>query len=153
VSGVFVMLQHVLTVRTPMGRKARAAGGKTPLVRVKPKDIASVARRTPRVVSVSDGKPITADGEVLDVDSVLWCTGFKPSFPWLDLPVLGDGGEPEHRRGVVESEPGLFFCGLHFQYAAASDSVVGMQRDARYVMKHLLRRLRTTKPAATPVGV
>ena len=59
ISGVFVMLQHVMTVRTPMGRKARAEGGKTPLIRVKPKDIAAVARRVPRIVSVSDGKPVT----------------------------------------------------------------------------------------------
>ncbi len=139
VSGVFVMLQHVLTLRTPLGRKELANGGKTPLIRVKPKDIASVARRVSRIVSVSDGWPVTADGEVLDVGAVVWCTGFRPSFPWLDLPVLGDGGEPIHDRGIVESEPGLYFCGLHFQFAAASDSIVGMQRDARFVMKHLLR--------------
>lgn len=143
ISGVFLMLQHVLTLRTPMGRKDRAKGGKTPLIRVKPKDVAAVARRVPRIVSVSCGKPVTDDGEVLDVASVVWCTGFKPSFPWLDLPVLGEGGEPEHRRGIVDSVPGLYFCGLHYQYAAASDSIVGMQRDARHVMRHLLR----TRPA------
>ena len=139
ISGVFVMLQHVLTLRTPIGRKARADGGKTPLVRVKPKDIAAVGRRVPRIVGVSNSKPVTEDGAALDAASVVWCTGFRPSFPWLDLPVLGDGGEPTHRRGIVDSEPGLYFCGLHFQYAAASDSIVGMQRDARFVMKHLLR--------------
>ena len=88
ISGVFLMLEHVMTLRTPMGRKARAAGGKTPLIRVKPNDIAAVARRVPRIVSVSNGKPVTEAGEALDVDSILWCTGFKPSFPWLDLPVL-----------------------------------------------------------------
>jgi putative flavoprotein involved in K+ transport len=151
---VFMMLKHVMTLRTPMGRRERAKGGKTPLVRVKPKDIAAVARRVPRIVSVSDRKPVTNDGEVLDVASVLWCTGFKPSFPWLDLPVLGDGGEPEHDRGIVESEPGLYFCGLHFQYAAASDSIVGMQRDARHVMRHLLRtRSVQASPAATTAGI
>ncbi len=139
VSGVFVMMQHVVTLRTPIGRKARADGGKTPLVRVKPKDIAAAARRVPRIVSVSNGKPVTADGEALDVTGVVWCTGFRPSFPWLDLPVLADGGEPAHDRGIVESEAGLYFCGLHFQFAAASDSIVGMQRDVRFVMRHLLR--------------
>lgn len=139
VSGVFAMLQHVVTLRTPVGRKDRANGGKTPLIRVKPKDIAAVARRVSRIASVSEGRPMTDDGEVLDVTGVVWCTGFRPSFPWLDLPVLGDGGEPIHDRGIVESEPGLYFCGLHFQFAAASDSIVGMQRDARFVVKHLLR--------------
>lgn len=139
VSGVFVMLQHVLTLRTPLGRKDLAKGGKTPLIRVKPKDISAVGRRVPRIVAVSDGKPVTEAGETLDVAGVLWCTGFRPSFPWLDLPVLGDGGEPQHERGIVEPEPGLYFCGLHYQFAAASDSIVGMQRDAKYVMRHLLR--------------
>jgi putative flavoprotein involved in K+ transport len=156
VSGVFVLMQHVVTLRTPVGRKALAEGGKTPLIRVKPKDIAAVARRVPRVVSVTDGKPVTEAGEALDVAGVLWCTGFRPSFPWLDLPVLGDGGEPQHDRGIVESEPGLYFCGLHFQFAAASDSIVGMQRDAKYVMRHLLRnrtlreRGGATAPSAAP---
>lgn len=139
VSGVFVILQHVVTLRTPIGRKVRAAGGMAPLVRVKPKDIAAGARRVSRIVSASNGRPVTADGEALDVTGVVWCTGFRPSFPWLDLPVLADGGEPAHDRGIVESEPGLYFCGLHFQFAAASDSIVGMQRDARFVMRHLLR--------------
>lgn len=147
ISGVFVMLQHVATERTPMGRKARAKGGKTPLIRIKPADIAAVAKRVPRIASVVDGRPVTADGETLAVASVLWCTGFRPSFPWLDVPVLGDGGEPDHKRGVVASSPGLYFCGLHFQFAAASDSIVGMQRDARYVMKHLLRHRPSTSVA------
>jgi putative flavoprotein involved in K+ transport len=152
VSGVFTVLQHVITLRTPIGRKVAAAGGKSPLVRVKPKDIAAVARRVPRIVGAADGRPVTADGEVFDVAAVVWCTGFRPSFPWLDVPVLGEGGEPTHRRGIVDSEPGLYFCGLHFQYSAASDSVVGMQRDARFVMKHLLRHRPVQAEAALPVG-
>ncbi len=152
IRGVFVMLQHVITLRTPIGRKVRAGGGKSPLVRVKPKDIAAVARRVSRIVSVSDGRPVTDDGEVLDVAAVVWCTGFRPSFPWLDVPVLGEGGEPTHRRGIVDSEPGLYFCGLHFQYAAASDSVVGMQRDARFVVEHLMRHRPVQAQTPVPVG-
>ena len=106
----------------------------------------------PRIVSVAHGRPVTADGEALDVTGIVWCTGFRPSFPWLDLPVLGDGGEPNHERGIVESEPGLYFCGLHFQYAAASDSIVGMQRDARFVMRHLLRHRPVEAATLHPSG-
>ncbi len=143
----FVMLTHVVTLGTPMGRKVCAAtGGASPLVRVKPKDIDRAASlHVPRIVGVDAGRPVAEDGRVLDVASVLWCTGFRSSFPWLDLPVFGDGGEPRHTRGIVESEPGLYFCGLHFQYAASSDSVMGMQRDARWIMRHLLRH----RPATT----
>ncbi len=149
VSIVFLVQTHVLNLGTPIGRKVlRKTGGAPPLIRVKPKDLArAAAARVPRVTGVEDGKPVTEDGTAHDVASVIWCTGFRPSFPWLDLPVLGDGGEPRHVRGVVESEPGLYFCGLLAQYAASSDTIVGVQRDVRWVMRHLLR---TRPPLAVP---
>ncbi len=151
VSLVFVLQTYVLNLGTPIGRKVlKKTGGAPPLIRVKPKDLKRAATaRVSRVVGVENGRPVTEDGTTLDVSSVVWCTGFRPSFPWLDLPVLGDGGEPRHDRGIVESEPGLYFCGLIAQYAASSDTIVGVQRDIRWVMRHLLR----TRPAmATPVA-
>jgi putative flavoprotein involved in K+ transport len=51
------------------------------------------------------------DGRVMEVSNVIWCTGFQPDFGWIDLPVFGESGEPMHERGVVESEPGLYFVG------------------------------------------
>jgi hypothetical protein len=54
------------------------------------------------------------DGRVLDVVNVIWCTGFHPGFSWIDLPVLGKDGEPNHDRGIVANELGLYFVGLHF---------------------------------------
>ena len=149
VSLVFAVQTHLLTLRTPLGRKIRDAGGQTPLIRAKPKDVyAAATRRVGRIVGVEGGKPVAEEGAPLDVASVLWCTGYRPSFPWLDLPVIGDGGEPTHTRGIVESEPGLYFCGLHFQFATSSDSIVGMQRDTRHVMRHLLRHRAPIDPAA-----
>jgi len=150
ISIVFVLQTYVLTLGTPIGRRVlKKTGGAPPLIRIKPKDLKRAATaRVSRVVGVEDGKPVTEDGKRLDVASVVWCTGFRPSFPWLDLPVLGDGGEPHHHRGIVESEPGLYFCGLIAQYSASSDTIVGVQRDIGWVMRHLLR----TRPAmATPV--
>lgn len=144
VSVVFLVLTHVVNNGTPIGRRSlKKTGGAPPLIRVKPRDLNRVATRVARIVGVEDGRPVTADGTKLDVSSVIWCTGFRPSFGWLDLPVLGDGGVPRHERGVVESEPGLYFCGLLAQHAASSDSIVGVQRDIRYVLRHLER----TRPA------
>jgi putative flavoprotein involved in K+ transport len=60
---------------------------------------------------------VLEDERYLDVANVIWCTGFRPGFSWIDLPVLGDRGEPAHDRGVVPGEPGLYFVGLHFLYA------------------------------------
>jgi putative flavoprotein involved in K+ transport len=134
---------HVLTVRTPIGRKVRhkfMISG-TPLVRVKPKDLVSSGiHRVDRVTGVHDGLPVIEGGEVLDVDNVVWCTGFRPGFSWIDLPIFGDGQEPQHERGIVASQPGLYFVGLHFLYSATSETVTGVPRDAHRVAKHLLSR-------------
>ena len=62
------------------------------------------------------------DGRVLDVANVIWCTGFRHDLSWIDLPIFGEDGELLHERGVVTSEPGLYFVGLFFQYSAASTS-------------------------------
>ena len=74
-----------------------------------------------------------------DVTNVIWCTGFRHDLSWIDLPIFGEDGAPMHERGVVTDEPGLYFVGLPFQYAAASDVLPGVGRDAAYVVKQLAR--------------
>jgi putative flavoprotein involved in K+ transport len=131
---------HVLTVRTPLGRKARPRflAMATPLIRVKSKDLAAAGiERVPRVTGVRGGLPLLADGRVLDVANVVWCTGFGYDFSWIDLPAFGDDGDPLQERGIVASSPGLYFVGLPFQYAAVSDVLPGVGRDAAHVAKHL----------------
>ena len=87
-----------------------------------------------------DGRPVLAGDRVLDVTNVVWCTGFRQDFSWIELPVTGDDGWPLERRGVVDSAPGLYFVGLAFQYAFSSMLVGGAGRDADYVVKHLVAR-------------
>jgi putative flavoprotein involved in K+ transport len=132
---------HVLTLRTPIGRKAaqaQGAGGNI-VVRVKRADIAAAGiERVGKVVGVRDGFPMLEDGRVLRVANVIWCTGFRQDFSWIDLPVFDEAGEVVHERGAT-AEPGLFFLGLPFQYAAASDVLPGVGRDAAYLAKHLVR--------------
>jgi putative flavoprotein involved in K+ transport len=134
---------HVLTIRTPLGRKARARSATQgdPLIRVKPKwlDAAGV-RRVGKTLAVRDGAPVLEDGSVLDVANVIWCTGFRHDLSWIDLPIFGEDGTPTHERGVVTTEPGLYFVGLPFQYSMGSDVLPGVGRDAGYVVRHLLRR-------------
>lgn len=136
---------HVLSVRTPIGRKARPnflAHG-APLVRVKPRDLLQAGiERVPRVTGVRDGLPLLADGRSLDVANVIWCTGYDPGFDWIDLPVFERDLEPTHNAGIVAKEPGLFFVGLLFLYAATSETVTGMQRDAKRVVDAIARRHR-----------
>ncbi len=138
---------HVLTLRTPMGRKAKMkqASKGDMLIRVKPKQIAAAGvERVPKTIGVRDGKPLLEDGRVLDVANVIWCTGFRHDLSWIDLPIFGEDGELVHERGVVASEPGLYFVGLFFQYSSASDVIPGVPRDAMYVVERLLERERST---------
>lgn len=147
----FVMTK-VLTTSTPMGRRARPKmlAKAPPVVRARPKDIvAAGGQMVPRVTGVRDGLPELADGRTLHVANVVWCTGFRPGFEWIDLPVLDENGLPHHSRGVSDDVPGLYFCGLHFQHAAWSETVVAMPRDARYVVEHLDRHRDRATAAVT----
>jgi putative flavoprotein involved in K+ transport len=77
---------------------------------------------------------VLEDGRILDVATVVWCTGFACDFAWIDLPVFDEDGMPLHARGVVRSEPGLYFLGLYFLYGLSSQLVGGAARDAEHVV-------------------
>jgi len=98
----------------------------------------------PRMTGVRDGKPLVADGRVLDVSNVIWCTGFHPGLSWVDLPTptCGPDGEPVHERGIVPGEPGLYYVGLHFLYSASSAMIHGIARDAERIAKTIHARVR-----------
>src|SRR6266536_850538 len=135
---------HVLTVRTPMGRKmqqeVRGHGG--PLLRVKLPHLKAVGveHTNARTVGVRDGLPMLDDGRVLEVTNVIWCTGFRNDFSWIHVPITGEDGWPEQYRGVVASAPGLYFAGLMFGYAFSSMLIGGVGRDAAYVARHIAAR-------------
>ena len=145
--------RHVLTRRTPMGRKEmpeiRFHGG--PMLRVKRSDLddRGVERLEDRVTGVSDGRPVVGDRPV-DVANVVWATGFRQAFDWIHLPIVGEDGWPVEMRGVVDSAPGLFFCGLSFQYAFSSMVLPGVGRDADFVAGKIAERAR--RPASSPVA-
>jgi putative flavoprotein involved in K+ transport len=90
---------------------------------------------------------------VLDVANVIWSTGWRPGFSWIDLPVLGDRQEPVHERGIVAEEPGLYFIGLEFLFSATSATVTGVGRDARRVAKQIEARPPTSKSSSAPQAV
>jgi len=134
-----VAFHHVLTVKTPMGRRMRAKGlhHGMPLIRIKPKDLAAVGiRRVPRMVGIRGGLPQLEDGRVLEVANVVWSTGFDPRWSWIQLPIFVDG-QLVHERGVVTTAPGLYFVGLPFVYSVSSAMVHGVGRDAAYVVRHI----------------
>ncbi len=147
---VFRFLGHrVLTRGNPIGRKIgpKLLQEADPLIRTKSKELAEAGvERVSRVTGIEDGRPVLEDGRMLDVANVIWCTGFRTDFGWIDLPVFDETGQPEHARGVVESEPGLYFLGLVFLYSFSSDVLPGRGRDAEYIAKHIAdKRSRSAK--------
>jgi putative flavoprotein involved in K+ transport len=139
-----------LTVKTAPGRKLRDhfidPPRGIPLGRVRRKDIiAAGIERVRRTTGVRDGYPLLEDGRVLEASNVIWCTGYRPDFRWLDLPFSTTKyGLPIQDRGIVESVPGLYFVGLLFQYSLSSALVGGVGRDAEYVVDHIAsKRSRT----------
>jgi putative flavoprotein involved in K+ transport len=145
---VFVATR-VINVANPIGRKVRdhflypprgipRAGGTRK--RIRQAGIEWVGR----TAGTRDGLPELEDGRVMAVTNVIWCTGFHPDFSWIELPVFDDHGYPIHNRGVVESQPGLYFMGLLFQRTLASALLVGVGEDAEYVVEHIATRRRPT---------
>jgi putative flavoprotein involved in K+ transport len=136
---LWFVASHVLTVRTPLGRKARPqvlAHG-APRIRVKSKDLdAAGVEQVPRTVRVENGRPVLEDGRVLDVANVIWCTGFRHDFGWLDVPAFDGEGAPVHERGIA-AEPGLYFLGLDFLFSFTSENVGGVHRDAKHIARHI----------------
>ena len=142
------LFHRVMSMGTPIGRKMRPEmlGKGGPLVRVKPEDIkAAGIKRLPKMAGVRDGRPVMEDGRVLDVANVIWCTGFRPDFSWIDLPIFGGkdkakAKEPAHERGIVPGHPGLYFVGLFFLYALSSSLLTGVGRDAKYIVEAIAAR-------------
>jgi putative flavoprotein involved in K+ transport len=149
-----IVWTRVLTVSTPMGRKAKAElrthGG--PLLRVKRADLeaAGVERVLDRVVRVENGRPVLADGRVVDAANVVWCTGFRNDYSWIRLPVpVEEDGYPEQTRGAVPSQPGLYFVGMPFLHSFASMLILGAGRDGKRVAEQIAARAaRTTAEVA-----
>ncbi len=136
---------HVITRRTPIGRRAKAhvRDHGAPMLRVKRRDLLArgVNRLAARVVDTKGGLPVLEDGTVIEAANVLWCTGFRQSFGWAQVSVFDDDGWPVETRGITAA-PGLYFSGLSFQYAFSSMLIDGAGRDAGYVVKQILRRSR-----------
>jgi len=133
----------VLSINTPVGRKVRpkltSVGGA--LIRIKPRDFNEAGiNRVSKVRGVKNGLPFLENDQILNIKNVVWCTGFYPSFSWIDLPVFKNK-EPMHYRGVVEKVPGLYFTGLHFLYAFSSTMVHGAARDAEYIVRNIIKRI------------
>jgi putative flavoprotein involved in K+ transport len=148
-------MHRVVTIDTPLGRKAKSQiplRGQ-PLIRLNRADALAVGvEHVARLAGTTQGKPCLEDGRVVDVSAVVWCTGFRASYEFLELPDCPfDGkGFPIAPHGIVRQIPGLYFVGLPFQVGLTSTLVGGADRDATLVVRHIERQRKVA--AAAPRG-
>jgi putative flavoprotein involved in K+ transport len=125
--------------------EVRFHGGFSLRVQLADLDAHGVTRTEARFAGARDGRPLLDDGQVVDVASIVWCTGFQQQFDWVKLPIFDERGWPTEYRGVVEQAAGLYFCGLSFQYAFSSMILPGVGRDAAYVADQIAARHATAR--------
>ncbi|HWM03674.1 MAG TPA: NAD(P)/FAD-dependent oxidoreductase [Actinophytocola sp.] len=78
----------------------------------------------------------TLDLDAAGITTVIWATGYRLDFGWVDLPVLDEWGYPRHLRGVTE-HPGLYAVGLPWLHSEPSSVLAGVGADAEHVVAHL----------------
>jgi putative flavoprotein involved in K+ transport len=86
------------------------------------------------------------DGTKLDVQTVVWATGFRPDYSWIEAPVFDDRGRPLHERGATNS-PGLYFLGLSWQHTRGSALLGWVKEDAEYIARLIERFRESPRPA------
>jgi putative flavoprotein involved in K+ transport len=98
----------------------------------------------------ADGRTVTfSDGGRVEVDGVVWATGFRYDHGWIDLPIRDADGQVRHRRGVTEV-PGLYTLGLQWQYTRGSALLGFVKDDAAFIADHIATRAGAAD--TTPAG-
>lgn len=82
---------------------------------------------------------ILLDLDAAGIGTVIWATGYRLDFGWVDLPVFDRWGYPRHTRGVT-TQPGLYAIGLPWLYSDSSAGLAGVGDDAAYITGHLAGR-------------
>jgi putative flavoprotein involved in K+ transport len=107
----------------------------------------------PRLVDADGRRVRFEDGTELEVDAVVWATGYRHDYSWIKLPIFDADGRPRHRRGVT-GVPGLHFLGLTWQYTRGSALIGFIEDDAEFIYEQItaLQQSKMRKADRTPVG-
>jgi putative flavoprotein involved in K+ transport len=90
----------------------------------------------PRVVGASGRVISFGDGSQLEVDAVIWATGYRSDYAWIEPPVLVADGRVQHRRGVTDVG-GLYFLGLSWQHTRGSALIGWVEDDAEFIAEQI----------------
>jgi putative flavoprotein involved in K+ transport len=103
----------------------------------------------PRATAATGSTVTFANGTNLDVDAVIWATGFARDHAWIHAPVFNDDGGIAHQRGVTAS-PGLYFLGMPWQHTRGSALLGWVKDDAAHIAQQHQRRARALAGAREP---
>jgi putative flavoprotein involved in K+ transport len=90
----------------------------------------------PRAIAAAARTVRFEDGSELEVDAVIWATGYRPDYGWIELPILDSNGRLRHRRGVTDV-PGLCFLGLTWQHTRGSALIGWVKDDAQFIAERI----------------
>jgi putative flavoprotein involved in K+ transport len=90
----------------------------------------------PRALDASGRAVRFEDGSEIEVDAVIWATGYRPDYSWIRVPILDSDGRLRHRRGVTDV-PGLYFLGLTWQHTRGSALIGFVKDDARFLAERI----------------
>jgi putative flavoprotein involved in K+ transport len=122
------------TVDSRLGRKLRH---RDTLIGSSPRRLGRLGvELKPRAVSASGRTVRFSDGSELEVDSVIWATGYRHDYSWIDLPVFDPDGAVRHNRGVTDV-PGLYFLGLTWQHTRGSALLGWVKDDAEFIAQQI----------------
>ena len=82
---------------------------------------------------------INLDIRAAGIGSIIWATGYRYDFRWIDCPVLDNDGKPRHSRGITDV-PGVYFLGLPRLHKVKSSFLWGSGEDAAYIAEHIAAR-------------
>ncbi len=87
-----------------------------------------------------------------EIRTIVWATGFRPEYGWLEVPVLDAKGHIRHDGGVIGAAPGMYALGLPLLRRRRSTFINGIEDDARAVIGHLAAHLAAGEPVAAVAG-
>jgi putative flavoprotein involved in K+ transport len=107
----------------------------------------------PRLVDAEGRRLRFEDGTELEVDAIIWATGYRPDYSWIKLPIFDGDGRLRHRRGVTDV-PGLYFLGLTWQHTRGSALIGFIKDDAEFIAAKIAGYQQSARQAqaGTPAG-
>ena len=138
------------TVDTKLGQRAK---GRDTLVGSNPRKAKRQGIAMHARVTAASGRAVTfSDGSSIEVDGVVWATGFVSDYSWLHLPITDGDGRVVHRRGVTDV-PGLYMLGLQWQYTRGSALLGWVKDDAQFVAQRIAEHAGSASRDSTTIGM